>query len=84
AIIRGLTAEVEEGMTYTGTIKKIMPFGLFVEVLPGKEGLCHISEYDRKRIEDLAEFVKEGEQITVKVLEINDRGQVRLSRKALL
>ncbi len=84
SIVEGLVAEVEEGKTYDGTIKKIMPFGLFVEVLPGKEGLCHISEYDLKRIEDLNDVVKEGDKITVKVLEIGKDGKVRLSRKALL
>lgn len=82
-IVRGLVAEVEPGQVYNGIIRKIMPFGLFVEVLPGKEGLCHISEYDNQRIDDLSKYVKEGEKITVKVLEINDRG-IRLSRKATL
>lgn len=83
-IIYGLTAEVEVGKTYTGRITSIVPFGVFVEVLPGKEGLCHISEYDFMRINSLDDYVKNGDQITVKVLEINDRGQLRLSRKATL
>lgn len=84
AIIRGLTSEIEVGAVYTGKITSIVPFGLFVEVLPGKEGLCHISEYANERIQDLRDFVKEGEVITVKVLDINERGQLRLSRKAIL
>lgn len=84
AIILGLTAEVEIGRIYTGRVTSIMPFGLFVEVLPGKEGLCHISEYDFMRIADLNQYVKPGDTVSVKVLEINDRGQVKLSRKATL
>jgi len=83
-IIHGLTAEVEIGKTYNGKIVSIVNFGLFVEVLPGKEGLCHISEYDNSRIDDLNKHVKIGDMITVKVLEVNDRGQLKLSRKALL
>lgn len=84
AIILGLTAEVEVGKTYTGKATSIVPFGVFVEILPGKEGLCHISEFDHSRIANLADFIKTGDTITVKVLEINDRGQVKLSRKATL
>lgn len=83
-IISGLTADVEEGNIYTGKVTNIMPFGVFVEILPGKEGLCHISEFDLMRIDKLENYVKVGDSITVKVLEINDRGQYRLSRKVLL
>lgn len=83
-IIFGLTAEVEVGRVYTGKITSIVPFGAFVEVLPGKEGLCHISEFDYGRINSVADLAKEGDIITVKVLEINDRGQLRLSRRATL
>lgn len=84
AIIMGLTSEVEIGRVYHGKITSIAPFGLFVEILPGKEGLCHISEYDFARISDLNTFVKVGEAISVKVLDINERGQLKLSRKATL
>jgi polyribonucleotide nucleotidyltransferase len=83
-IIFGLTAEVEIGKVYDGKITSIMPFGVFVEVLPGKEGLCHISEFDTKRIENMADHAKQGDEIRVKVLDINDRGQLKLSRKVLL
>jgi len=83
-IINQLIAEVEKGRVYTGKVVSIVPFGLFVEVLPGKEGLCHISEFDTMRIENLNDVVKVGDTITVKVLDINERGQVKLSRKALL
>lgn len=84
AMIFGLTAEVEIGRVYNGKITSIMPFGAFVEILPGKEGLCHISEYDMKRIENLNDFAKVGDAISVKVLDINERGQLKLSRKATL
>lgn len=84
SIIEGITAEVEIGRCYTGKATAIVPFGVFVEILPGKEGLCHISEYDHARIEKLDEHIKPGDPITVKVLDINFQGQVKLSRKATL
>ncbi len=83
-IIYGLTAEVEIGRIYTGKATSIAPFGVFVEILPGKEGLCHISEFDTSRIANLADFVKPGDTVSVKVLDINERGQIKLSRKATL
>ncbi len=83
-IIQGLTAEVEIGRIYAGKATSIAPFGVFVEILPGKEGLCHISEFDTSRIADLADFVKVGDKLSVKVLDINERGQIKLSRKATL
>lgn len=83
-IIFGLTADVEIGRVYSGKITSIMPFGVFVEVLPGKEGLCHISEFDKQRIENLNDFARIGDLISVKVLDINERGQLKLSRKATL
>lgn len=84
AIINGLTSEVEIGRTYTGKVTSIVPFGCFVEILPGKEGLCHISEFDAQRIQNLADHIKQGDTINVKVLDINERGQLKLSRKATL
>lgn len=84
AIIHGLTAEVEIGKTYTGKVTSVVTFGVFVEILPGKEGLCHISEFEHTRIENLANHVKQGDVISVKVMDINERGQLKLSRKALL
>lgn len=84
AIIYGLTAEIEINKTYKGKVTSIAPFGIFVEILPGKEGLCHISEFDTARINNLADHVKEGDMVTVKVVGINERGQIKLSRKALL
>lgn len=84
AIILGITSEAEVGKVYEGKVTSVVAFGAFVEILPGKEGLCHISEFDNFRIKNMADVVKEGDKIHVKVLEINDRGQVKLSRKATL
>lgn len=83
-IIHGLTAEIEIDRIYTGKVTSIAPFGVFVEILPGREGLCHISEFDTARIADLSSHVKPGDMINVKVLDINERGQVKLSRRATL
>lgn len=83
-IIEDLTAEVEIGKIYEGKITSVVPFGIFVEILPGKEGLCHISEFDTQRTKDLNEVVKVGDNVRVKVMDINERGQLVLSRKVLL
>ncbi len=79
--ISQLTAEVEIGRTYLGTVRKIMDFGAFVEVLPGTDGLVHISQLAHHRVKAVTDEVKEGEQILVKVLEIDKQGKIRLSRK---
>lgn len=84
SIIHGLTADIEIGKTYAGKVTSIAPFGAFIEILPGKEGLCHISEFDTSRIANLNDFVKVGDPVNVKVLDINERGQIKLSRKAIL
>ncbi len=84
AIINGITAEVEIGKVYTGKVTAIVDFGMFVEILPGKEGLCHISEYDHSRVNKLSDLVKPGDTVNVKVMDINERGQLKLSRKATL
>lgn len=81
-IIHNLTAEVEIGKTYKGRIVSIVPFGCFVEIF-GKEGLCHISELSHTRIQNITDHFKEGDMIEVKVIDINDRGQIKLSHKAL-
>ena len=83
-IINGIVAEIEIGKVYTGKVVSVVPFGVFVQVLPGKEGLCHISELDTSRVEDINSYIKAGDTIDVKVLDINERGQVKLSRKATL
>jgi len=84
AIINGLTAEVEIGRVYTGKVNTVVPFGMFVEILPGKEGLCHISEFSHNRVANMDDVVNVGDTVTVKVLDINERGQLKLSRKATL
>lgn len=83
-MIFGLTAEAEVGKVYKGKVVSVVAFGAFVEIFPGKEGLCHISELAHRRIQTVDEVVKEGDMIEVKVLEVNDRGQIKLSHKATL
>lgn len=83
--IKGIASKPEEGEIYDGVVKSIMPFGAFIEILPGKDGLLHISEIDYKRIEKVEDVLKEGDKIQVKLLEIDKKtGKLRLSRKALL
>lgn len=77
-------SEVEIGKTYEGKVTSVVPFGVFVEILPGLEGLCHISELADMRIQNIEEYIKKGETISVKVLDVNERGQIKLSRRALL
>ena len=81
---RDITAVPEVGAVYEGTVVKIMDFGAFVAILPGTEGLCHISQLDTKHVKKVSDVVKEGEKIKVKVLELTKDGKIRLSRKALL
>jgi polyribonucleotide nucleotidyltransferase len=76
--------EVEVGAVYTGTVKRIEKFGCFVELWPGQEGLVHISKLDQKRIENVEDVVKIGDVIQVKAINIDDKGRVDLSRKAVL
>jgi polyribonucleotide nucleotidyltransferase len=80
-MINRLTEEVEVGKTYLGTVRKIMDFGAFVEILPGTDGLVHISQLAHHRVKTVADEVSEGDQIMVKVLEIDRQGKIRLSRK---
>ncbi len=79
--INRLTEEVEVGKIYLGTVRKIMDFGAFVEVLPGTDGLVHISQLAHHRVKAVTDEVREGEQVLVKVLEIDKQGKIRLSRK---
>lgn len=83
-MIGRITESPEVGKTYLATVKKIMDFGAFVEILPGKEGLVHVSQLDIKRIEKVADFVKVGDVMEVKLMEIDDKGRLNLSRKAVL
>ncbi len=82
-IIEGLTKEVEVGGIYTGKVTRLMSFGAFVEILPGKEGLVHISELADYRVANVEDIVKVGDEITVKVIEIDNMGRVNLSRRAV-
>jgi polyribonucleotide nucleotidyltransferase len=85
ARIKGIVAVPEVGEVYEGTIKSIVPFGAFVEILPGKEGLLHISEIDWKRIEKVESVLHEGEKVKVKLIGVDERnGKMKLSRKALM
>ena len=82
--IEDITAEVEVGMTYDGTVLKLLDFGAIVSVLPGKDGLLHISQIAHERVHAVADHLKEGQSIKVKVLEADEKGRLRLSMKALL
>jgi polyribonucleotide nucleotidyltransferase len=83
-IIQGLTAQVEVGKTYKGPVKKVVEFGAFIGVLPGQDGLLHISEIAHERVNNVLDYMKEGDEVEVKVIEVDRSGKVRLSRKALL
>ncbi|WP_277057090.1 polyribonucleotide nucleotidyltransferase [Trichlorobacter lovleyi] len=83
-MIRGLTDEVEEGKLYMGTVKKIMEFGAFVEVLPGTDGLVHISELDETRVKNVTDILNEGDKVLVKCIGVDKQGKIKLSRKAAL
>ncbi|MDR3394978.1 MAG: polyribonucleotide nucleotidyltransferase [Parasulfuritortus sp.] len=82
--IEDITAEVEVGRVYDGTVLKILDFGAIVNVLPGKDGLLHISQIAHERVNAVADHLKEGQAVKVKVLETDDKGRMRLSMKALL
>ncbi len=82
--VKFMTAEVEVGATYKGKVKTIKDFGAFVEILPGTDGLVHISELANERVKNVTDVVSEGDELEVKVLDVDNRGRIRLSRKALL
>ncbi|GGA34472.1 polyribonucleotide nucleotidyltransferase [Kroppenstedtia guangzhouensis] len=84
SIIEDLVREVVVGETYTGTVKRVEKYGAFVEILPGKEGLVHISQLDKDRVNKVSDVVNLGDQIRVKVTEIDNQGRINLSRKAIL
>ena len=84
SIIQELTATPELNKTYLGKIQRITDFGAFVEIMPGTDGLLHVSEIANHRVKDVRDELKEGEQILVKVINIDPTGKIRLSRKALL
>jgi polyribonucleotide nucleotidyltransferase len=84
SIIQELTATPELNKTYVGKVQRITDFGAFVEIMPGTDGLLHVSEIANHRVKDVRDELKEGEQIAVKVINIDPTGKIRLSRKALL
>ena len=83
-MIEDIVREVEVGEVYTGRVTRFLKFGAFVELLPGKEGLCHISQLAKHRVESVEDVVKIGDQLEVKVIEIDDKGRINVSHKALL
>jgi polyribonucleotide nucleotidyltransferase len=80
-IIKGIVQEAAVGKIYTGKVRKIMDFGAFVEIFPGTDGLLHISQISERRLEKVTDELKEGDEVLVKVLEIDRQGKIRLSRK---
>jgi polyribonucleotide nucleotidyltransferase len=83
-MINEITAEAEIGKVYHGVVKKIMDFGAFVEILPGTDGLVHISELEHHRVQNVTDVLKEGDELDVKVLDVDRQGKIRLSRRVLL
>ncbi|MGM9581418.1 MAG: polyribonucleotide nucleotidyltransferase [Anaerovibrio sp.] len=84
AAIEEIVREVEVGQIYKGKVTRLMAFGAFVELLPGREGLCHISQLDKKRVEKVEDYVNVGDELEVKVTEIDQKGRVNVSHKVLL
>jgi polyribonucleotide nucleotidyltransferase len=81
-IIQGIVAEAEVVKIYKGTVRKIVDFGAFVEILPGTDGLLHISQIAAERVNQVSDYLKEGQAVKVKVIEADEKGRVRLSMKA--
>ncbi|OHE22909.1 MAG: polyribonucleotide nucleotidyltransferase [Syntrophobacterales bacterium RBG_19FT_COMBO_59_10] len=84
AMVKWLTEDAEVGKIYKGTVKKIVDFGAFVEILPGTEGLLHISQLAKERVNKVTDILGEGDEVMVKVLEVDKQGKIRLSRKEAL
>ena len=80
--IEDITAEVEVGRIYEGTVLRLLDFGAIVQILPGRDGLLHISQIAKERVNNVSDYVKEGQVVRVKVLEADDKGRLRLSMKA--
>ena len=83
-MIEYLTADVEVGKTYEGEVKRIMNFGAFIEILPGKEGLLHISKIANHRVDKVEDVMNIGDKVVVKVTEIDNQNRINLSRKELV
>ena len=82
-MVESITAEIEVGKVYKGKVVKLMPFGAFVEVLPGKDGMVHVSQISKERVNKVEDVLKEGDEVTVKCIEIDKQGRVNLSMKAV-
>jgi polyribonucleotide nucleotidyltransferase len=78
-----ITADVEPGRIYEGKVAKLMDFGAFVTILPGRDGLVHVSQISNERVEKVSDKLKEGDTVRVKVLEVDKQGRIRLSMKAV-
>ena len=83
-MINDIIREAQPGEVYLGTVKKIMDFGAFVEIFPGTDGMVHISELTDGHVDNVTDVLKEGEQVLVKVLAIDPRGKIKLSRRAAI
>ena len=83
-MIENIVRDVEIGDVYTGTVTRLMKFGAFVEILPGREGLCHISQLSRRRVENVEDVVEVGDQLKVKVIEIDEKGRINVSHRAVM
>jgi polyribonucleotide nucleotidyltransferase len=84
ARIESITSDVEPGRIYEGKVAKLMDFGAFVTILPGRDGLVHVSQISNERVEKVSDKLKEGDIVRVKVLEVDKQGRIRLSIKAVL
>ena len=84
SMVEGITAEAEVGQLYTGKVNKIVDFGAFVNILPGTDGLVHISQIAEERVNNVSDYLQEGQEVTVKVLDIDNRGRIKLSIKEAL
>ncbi len=82
--IKNLVTDIEVGQVYTGTVEKILHFGAIVRILPNREGLLHISELVHERVNNVSDYLQEGQEVTVKVIQVDEKGRMRLSAKALL
>jgi polyribonucleotide nucleotidyltransferase len=82
-MVEEITAEAEVGAIYTGIVARIVDFGAFVNILPGKDGLVHISQIAQERVEKVTDYLSEGQEVKVKVLDVDQRGRIKLSMKEI-
>ena len=82
-MVNAITAEAEVGKLYNGKVARIVDFGAFVTILPGKDGLVHISQISKERVENVNEYLEEGQDVLVKCLDLDARGRIKLSMKEI-